>query len=298
MRGFMEKIVEFALPNGVKGVKAEGIPRINIFKTFDCGQCFRFDPVSMFGNKYEFGGVAFGKYVVFAQDNENEIIIYNSTVKEYKELWRRFLSLDVDYEEIDSRISSTLRSEHMDRAIECAKGIRILRQDGWEAICSFIISQNNNIPRIKKIISAMCEKYGEKIEFLDSAYYAFPSAKALFEAGECEIFALKTGFRAKYIIDACDCLISGRVDIEELKREKDFDRCVEALCRVKGIGLKVACCALLFGFEKTEAFPIDVWMKRALERYFPEGIDLAALGKTAGIAQQYLFYYEKYIQNT
>ena len=152
----MEKVVEFALPNGVKGVKAEEIPRINIFKTFDCGQCFRFDPVSMFGNKYEFGGVAFGKYVVFAQNNENEIIIYNSTVKEYKELWRRFLSLDVDYEEIDSRISSTLGSEHMDRAIECAKGIRILRQDGWEAICSFIISQNNNIPRIKKIISAMC----------------------------------------------------------------------------------------------------------------------------------------------
>ena len=105
-------------------------------------------------------------------------------------------------------------------------------------------------------------------------------------------------FRAKYIYDACHAILNGRVSIERLMGEESFDSCLEEICKIKGVGLKVACCALLFGFEKTEAFPIDVWMKRALSRYFPNGIDLAALGKTAGIAQQYLFYYEKYVQNT
>ena len=133
---------------------------------------------------------------------------------------------------------------------------------------------------------------------MGNTYYSFPSHRCLLSAGEAEIFALKTGFRAKYIIDACQAIEEGRISLDRVKYESDFDACVAELCRVKGIGLKVASCALLFGFEKTEAFPVDVWMKRALERYFPEGIDLYSLGKTAGIAQQYLFYYEKYIQST
>lgn len=294
----MENITSFVLENGVCGVRVDKIPYLSIFKTFDCGQCFRFDPVSLFGNKWEFGGVAFGKYVVFAQNHENEIIIYNSTEKDYREIWRAFLSLDTDYEKIDSHISTTLKSTHMDKAIECSHGIRILRQDGWEAVCSFIISQNNNIPRIKKIISSLCEKYGTTLEFMGNTHYSFPSAELLLEAGEEAIFALKTGFRAKYIIDACKQITVGDVSLKSLYDTESFDECVEALCKIKGIGLKVASCALLFGFGKTEAFPIDVWMKRALERYFPSGIDLPALGKSAGIAQQYLFYYEKYIQNS
>ena len=294
----MENIAAFTLENGVYGVKIDNIPRLNIFKSFDCGQCFRFDPVSLFGNKYEFGGVAFGRYVVFAQNSENEIIIYNSTQEEYKTIWRSFLSLDVDYDAVDKTISEVMQSQHMDKAIECSRGIRILRQDSWEAICSFIISQNNNIPRIKKIISALCENYGQSVCFLGKTYYSFPTPKELFEAGEEKIFALKTGFRAKYIIDACRAILEERISIERIKEQKDFNACVEALCTVKGIGLKVASCALLFGFERTEAFPIDVWMKRAIENHFPQGIDLSSLGKTAGIAQQYLFYYEKYIQST
>ena len=294
----MEKVIPFTLENGISGVKIENPPRINIFKTFDCGQCFRFDPVSIFGNKYEYGGVAFGKYVIFGQDTESELYIYNSTVEDYENIWRTFLAFDVDYEEVDAHISKVLKSEHIDKAIECSKGIRILRQDSWEAICSFIISQNNNIPRIKKIISSLCQKYGQSVCFLDETHYAFPCHEVLLNAGEGEIFALKTGFRAKYIIDACQAIFEKRISIDSIKNMEKFDDCVLELCKVKGIGLKVACCALLFGFNKTEAFPIDVWMKRALEKYFPCGIDLAALGKWAGIAQQYLFYYEKYIQNS
>ena len=293
----MEKVIPFTLENGVFGVKIENPPRIDIFKTFDCGQCFRFDPVSFFGNKYEYGGVAFGRYVVFGQSCENELFIYNSTLEDYEKIWRPFLAFDVDYETGDGIISSSLKNSHMDKAIECSRGIRILRQDSWEAVCSFIISQNNNIPRIKKIISSLCQKYGGSVCFLGETYYTFPDSAVLLEAGEGEIFALKTGFRAKYIIDACQAICENRISLESIS-EKSFEESVLELCRVKGIGLKVASCALLFGFDKTEAFPIDVWMKRALEKYFPGGIDVPALGKWAGIAQQYLFYYEKYIQNS
>ena len=293
----MEKVIPFTLENGVCGVKIENAPRIDIFKTFDCGQCFRFDPVSIFGNKYEFGGVAFGRYVVFGQDKLDELYIYNTTKEDYENIWRSFLAFDVDYLEIDRNISCALKSEHMDNAIDCSKGIRILRQDGWEAVCSFIISQNNNIPRIKKIISALCQNYGGSVCFLGETYYTFPSYEALLNAGEEAIFALKTGFRAKYIIDACQSIYEKRVSLEQIPKIESFEECVSELCKIKGVGLKVASCALLFGFDKTEAFPVDVWMKRALEKYFPNGIDLHALGKWAGIAQQYLFYYEKYIQN-
>lgn len=293
----MEKIFQFTAQNGINAVRVEGIPTINIFKTFDCGQCFRFDPVSEFGNKYEFGGVAFGKYVVFAQNNENEIIIYNSTKEEYQALWRSFLSLDTDYDEIDSAIKSSVPHEHMIRACDYSRGIRILRQDSWESVCSFIVSQNNNIPRIKKIISAMCEKYGEKIECMGKAHYSFPSAAALLSAGVEEIFALKTGFRAKYIYDAARCIENGIIGIDALKNEPSLERCIEILCQVKGIGNKVASCALLFGFGKTEAFPIDVWIKRSIDKHFGGSLDILALGKYAGIAQQYLFYYERYLGN-
>lgn len=293
---FMDKYVEFTLENGVNAVKIENIPYIDIFKTFDCGQCFRFDAVSIFGNKYEYGGVAFGKYVVFSQNHPNEIIIYNSTYEDYLHIWKHFLALDVDYDKIDSEISDSLNSVHMDIAIKHGKGIRILRQDKWEAICSFIISQNNNIPRIKKIIASMCEKYGDCICFLDKKHYSFPSAKVLLKAGIEEIFSLKTGFRAKYIIDACEKIANDEIDLNAIENEADFNTCVDNLCKIKGVGLKVASCALLFGFNKTEAFPIDVWMKRVIDIRFDGKLDHTKLGKNAGIAQQYLFYYERYNQ--
>lgn len=286
--------ISYITNEGAPYVYLTDIPRIDIFKTFDCGQCFRFDPVSLYGNKYEFGGVAYGKYVVFAQNSPYELKIYGTTPEEYKSLWRHYLALDTDYETINSSIISATKSAHMEKAVLYGDGIRILRQEPWECVCSFIISQNNNIPRIKKIISALSEKYGEKIEQNNTTYYTFPTAKALCDAGEEAIFALKTGFRAKYIIDASSKISSGETDLEAILNEENFDTCVDILCKIKGIGLKVASCALLFGFNKTEAFPIDVWMKRALEKYFPDGIDLNALGKNAGIAQQYLFYYERY----
>ena len=288
----MENITSFT-ENCIPCVHITDIPKTDIFKTFDCGQCFRFDAVSLYGNKYEYAGVAFGKYVVFGQNSPHELKIYGSTEEEYRTLWRNFLAFDTDYTAINEFIIEASASEHMKKAVEYGDGIRILRQEPWESVCSFIISQNNNIPRIKKIISALCEKYGDKVENVENAY-SFPTANRLYEAGEEEIFALKTGFRAKYIIDASRSISTGETDLDLILKEENFDTCVDILCKIKGIGLKVASCALLFGFGKTEAFPIDVWMKRCLETRFPNGLDVKALGKSAGIAQQYLFYYERY----
>ena len=291
----MEKITEFMVRGEISAVHIESVPRISLFKTFDCGQSFRFEPVSLFGNKYEVGGVAFDRYVVFAQNHDNELIIYNSTAEEYLTVWKKYLSLDFDYEKINSDIASVIGAPHMRRAIECGEGIRILSQSPWECIISFIISQNNNIPRIKKIVSAICQKYGRKISFMGQEHYTFPDLETLAKASVEELFELRMGFRAKYVADACAKLSSKQVSIEYLCSESDFDTCVSHLCQIKGIGLKVASCALLFGFQKTEAFPIDVHIKRTLEKYFPDGFDYVALGKNAGIAQQYLFYHEKYI---
>ena len=290
----MEKIQELISERGIPYLHLTNIPKTDIFKTFDCGQCFRFDRVELYGNRYEFEGVAFGKHVVFGQNDPYELKIYGATVEDYNKIWREYLDFSSNYQEINETIITNISSEHMKKAVLYGDGIRILHQDPWECVCSFIISQNNNIPRIKKIIGALCEKYGRKILSDGKSYFDFPSAKALLEAGEEEIFALKTGFRAKYIIDASKRISTKEIDLETIKNEENFDICVDNLCKIKGVGLKVASCALLFGFGKTEAFPIDVWMKRALEKYFPAGIDLCALGKTAGIAQQYLFYYERY----
>lgn len=260
----------------------------SVHKTFDCGQAFRFDPVD--GDENHFAGIAFGRRVEFVQE-EDSLTIIGSTAEEYNSIWRHYLALDEDYDEIDRMIINAMLNDDdravMLRAIECGGGIRILRQDPFECLISFIVSQNNNIPRIKKIIASLCDNFGEN--------GAFPTPDALAEAGEDAIFALKTGFRAGYIHDAAVKVRSGEVDLDFVKNCTDYARCTEELCKIKGVGPKVSSCALLFGFGKTEAFPIDVWMKRSLARHFPGGFDHTRLGKSAGIAQQYLFYYERYL---
>ncbi len=293
-----QNITEFSA-DGVPALRVDGLSNFNIAQIFDCGQCFRFDPTAQPRHAVEFEGVAYGRYIHLGQDTIDSVIIYNTTAAEYEQIWKRYLALDADYGEIRRDIAVRFahatggRDTIMPRAMEYGDGIRILRQDPWEAVCSFIVSQNNNIPRIKKIISAMSRAYGEPIICGGNTYYAFPSAEALVSAGEQAIFDLKTGFRAKYIYDAAKKVLSGELDLTAVSAASPNDA-QEMLCSVKGVGPKVAACAMLFGFDKTEAFPVDVWIKRVLSKYYPEGLDISALGKYAGIAQQYLFYYERY----
>lgn len=276
--------------DGVQCVKISGCGNFSVHKTFDCGQAFRFDPC---GGDNTFSGVAFGKKVTFSDLGDGNVEIIGADCAEYENIWKKYLSLDTDYDYIDRFIIDAMPNERdrdeMTMAVNSGRGIRILRQEPFEALISFIISQNNNIPRIKKIITALCERYGEN--------GAFPTAKALVEAGVNGIFELKTGFRAGYIYDAASKVLDGEVVLDDIAKCDDYAKCTEMLCSIKGVGPKVSSCVLLFGFNKTEAFPIDVWMKRSLEAHYPNGFDPTRLGKYAGIAQQYMFYHERWINS-
>ena len=262
------------------------LDRFSVTKIFDCGQCFRFDP-----NNGGVEGVAHGKFIRLEQTDTDGVTVFGVTKKEFDERFCRYFALDRDYSLVDRDILTRLNGdETIKKAIEYGSGIRILRQDGWEALCSFIVSQNNNIPRIKKIIENMSKTFGENI---DGEHYAFPTPEALCSAGTDKIFELKTGFRAKYIYDAAEKVASGKIDLSLIDQMTTAEA-AEYLMQIKGVGLKVASCALLFGFDKTDAFPVDVWVKRVLAKYYPDGLDLTNLGEFAGMIQQYLFYYERY----
>lgn len=281
---------------GTKAIMIDNCPYIDLNKTFDCGQCFRFEPVSIFGNSVEYGGVVFDKYVVFAQNHPNELIIYNYGFA-HIDIWKNFFNLCDDYEKKHQEILKAVPSEHMKNAIEFGRGIRLLRQPLWECLISFIISQNNNIPRIKKIIESLCASYGRKIDFKGKNYYTFPSGDVLLLSGKADI-AEKTrmGFRADYVIEASKVFdLTWKINLES---KKSYKEALDILMSIKGIGPKVASCITLFSLGIGESFPIDVHMKRTLDKYFDGKIDLDALGVNAGLAQQYLFYYEKYNQST
>ena len=284
-----EYSVEYGKRDGREFARVSGISCFSVKKTFDCGQAFRFDPDDPEGTG--FSGIAFGRRVSFLQEDEKTVLISGTGEDDFERICRRYLVLDEDYEEANRRIVDAMASEHdrevMKEAVRCGSGIRILRQDPFETLISFIISQNNNIPRIKKIISALCAEYGTD--------GSFPGPEALVKAGIDGLFALRTGFRASYIYDAAKKVLDGEISLKEIEECGDYDECTRTLCSIKGVGPKVSSCVLLYGFGKTEAFPIDVWMKRSLERHFPEGFDPGRLGRFAGIAQQYLFYYERWL---
>lgn len=257
----------------------------SVRKTFDCGQTFRFDAI----DENSVTGIAFGRRITFSQSGET-LTVTGADETEYESTWKSYLTLDEDINAANEAILNAMPNDAyrntMQNAVRFGSGIRILRQDPFETLISFIVSQNNNIPRIRKIIAALCETYGEN--------GAFPTPDALAAASVDDIFALRTGFRAKYIRDAAVKVASGEVSLKEIAECEDYGRCTEILCRISGVGPKVSSCVLLFGFHKTTAFPIDVWMKKALARHFPDGFDPAPLGIHAGLCQQYLFYYERW----
>lgn len=278
----------FADVSEIPSVTIGGCGNFSVEKTFDCGQAFRFDRA----NETVWTGHALGRDVAFEQCPEPGVIrIHGATAEEAENLWIPYLALDVDYDAIDRFLIDAMPSERdravMTAAVDAGRGIRILRQEPFEVLISFIVSQNNNIPRIKKIIAALCSTYGVNGQF--------PTAQALYDAGVDGLFALKTGFRAGYIHDAAAKILSGEVDIDRIRSCGDYDTCAAELQKIRGIGPKVSACVLLYGFGKTEAFPVDVWIKKSLERHFPGGLNVKSLGKYAGIAQQYLFYYERYM---
>ena len=288
-----------------------GLGDLSLSDTLECGQAFRYELLVKEENYVEYMTVAYGKIIIVGQEKAGELIFFGEWSDEYEEIVRNYFSTDLDYEQIRTDIVSRTDSEWLKSAAECAKGIVILRQEPWETLFSFIISQNNNIPRIRKIIRNICSQYGENLAIKSGidycplakcespreeickscgACYSFPTASDVLANPE-GLLPSHPGFRYKYLIDAAERVASGEIDLEDISNHKSYEHTVESLKKIKGVGDKVASCAALFGFGNLEAFPIDVWMKRAIDEYFEGNLDHTALGAYAGVAQQYIFHY-------
>ena len=248
--------------------------------SLDCGQAFRWKQLE----NGDWHGVAFGKALTLTQ-TEDEIILHGTSDADFEQIWKLYFDLDRDYASLCRRFCD---DEYLSAATNKYYGIRILHQEPWEALCSFIISQNNNIPRIKGIIERLCQTLGEP---LGNGDFTFPSAQKIASAGAEALAPLRAGFRVKYIIDAAEKVAAGEIDFEKIY-SSSLEEGRDELIKIKGVGEKVAQCALLYGFGKVDAFPIDVWVKRIMAELYPDGLPECTEG-VRGIAQQYLFHWKR-----
>jgi N-glycosylase/DNA lyase len=248
--------------------------------TFDCGQSFRWDRQQ----DGSWSGVAFGRALTVSKQG-GSILLKGANDEDYESIWKPYFDLNRNYAEIKKILSG---DSVLDAALSFAPGIRILRQEPWEALCSFIISQNNNIPRIKGIVSRLCLTFGDKIT---EGLFAFPSAERIAGLSLDDLAPLRAGFRAGYILDAAQKVALGQIDFEELF-EMPLDDARKQLQIIRGVGPKVADCALLFGCGRLDSFPIDVWIKRVLAKFYPDGFPQEYM-IYGGIAQQFLFHYAR-----
>lgn len=265
---------------------------LNIEQIAVSGQCFRMNKIDQ--NRY--GVIAYGKYIELEQIDDNTVNFHCSE-KEFYEIWEDYFDLQYDYKKVVDRLLAG-EDEFLQKAAEYGKGIRILKQEPFEALISFIISQNKNIPAIKNCIEAICKKYGERkiIEGNKQVeYYTFPSPKVLAQAEREDLRKLKTGYRDAYIIRAAKAVYQGEVHLDELKM-CSHEEAVEALKGIHGVGNKVANCVSLYGLHHIEAFPIDIWIKRVLKEIYNNHFTLDQYQGYAGIVQQYMFYYMRHLQ--
>ena len=263
---------------------------------FECGQCFRWRKIS--DNKYI--GVIKGGVVEIEKTTPKSVRInYESCLDEtesFEEVIKEYLDLNTDYTKIKKIISKD--DLNLKKAIEYGGGIRILNQDPWEMVISFIISAANNIPRISKTIENISKKYGKEIMFKGEKFYLFPTPEELSKASIEDLRALNLGFRDKYVYGATQMVCSGEIDLNVIL-QMDYLEAKKELKRIAGIGDKVADCILLFSMKKHEAFPVDTWIKKVMAELYNESRDIKKIalfaeekfGKNAGVAQQYLFYY-------
>ena len=252
-------------------------------RIFECGQCFRWNA----DENGVYTGVAMGKAARIYRDGEK--IFISGTAEDFENIWRPYFDLDRNYTNIRKGLCV---DEYMTEASQFGAGIRILRQDKWEALCSFIISQCNNIPRIKKIVETLCRLFGEKTELFGKEYYTFPAAETIAALTAEDLAPLRSGYRAAYIINAAKMIASGQLDLEEVS-QKSPQEALKTLKALNGVGDKVANCVVLFGLQMLDAFPIDVWMKKALKAHYEKGFDPEIFAPYAGIAQQYMFYFAR-----
>ncbi len=254
-------------------------------ETLDCGQAFRWRPVESGEKEPLWEGAAFGKALKIQKKGEK--LLFFCSEEEFQAVWSPYFDLSADYSKMREALAGM--DPLLKDACAFAPGIRLLCQEPWEALCSFLISQNNHIPRIKGIIERLCNEFGPLIP--GSGLHAFPGPELLAPLPLERLAPLRAGFRAKYLLDAARKVVSGEVDLEKTARfPAEFGR--SELQKISGVGPKVAECTLLYGFHKTSCFPIDVWMKRVMTKLLP-GRSPEEFGEYAGLAQQYLFHYSR-----
>lgn len=271
------------------GLLVEGVQDFSLPQILDCGQCFTFSPIpvsdALDGLCQTWQGWTGEHLLTISQHQNGSLLFHGVDAEKFESFWRHYFDLDTDY----GRIKSQLEQDPVLRqAIQYAPGIRILRQDSWEALCCFIISQNNNIPRIRGIVRRLCEIFGQP---LGEGYFSFPSPQTLAAATEADLAGLRCGFRARYLLDAARRVHSGQVDLSAL-HTLPLEQARQQLMTICGVGPKVADCTLLFGCYRLECCPMDVWMKRVFASLYPQGLPDCAQGYW-GIAQQYLFHYAR-----
>ena len=250
---------------------------LDLHDTLDCGQAFRWRELE----PDFWQGVAHGR-ILKIKKTPVALTLINTTQVEFEKIWRPYFDLDRDYPAIRRRLSV---DPVLAAASEYAGGIRILRQEPFETLCSFIISQNNHIPRIKGIIGRLCGLLGEDL----GGEFSFPSPEKMAGLTPFDLAPIRAGFRDAYLCDAAQKVASGEVDFSALEK-LPLDEARLSLQKIRGVGPKVADCVLLFGLGRVEAFPVDVWIKRVLSDLY-DGSLPAIAAPYAGIAQQYLFHY-------
>lgn len=248
--------------------------------TFECGQCFRFVPSPVGG----YAGVAFGRFLRLWCERDGLFLQTNRS--DFEQIWRPFLDLDRDYGAIERVLSGDTQ---LKQAVDFGRGLRVLAQDPWETLCTFILSQCCNIPRIRAMTETLCRLFGVPIgEYEGTPLYAFPDPQRLAACSEPDLAPVRAGYRARYVLSAARRISSG-FDLNAL-RGLPTDQARGQLMQLEGVGRKVADCVLLFGLQKLDAFPVDTWMKKA-SNLWDSGFPVHLFGETAGIAQQYIFYY-------
>ena len=266
---------------------------------FECGQCFRWNSIG----KNAYIGVIksgilkvteVGKTITFEGILEGDI---NSIVYEYFDLGTDYKSYKEEFSKVD---------ENMEIAVKYGSGIRILKQDLWEMIISYIISANNNIPRIKGIIERISNKVGTQIEWRGTKYHLFPTVEQLSTLSVEDLRALGTGFRDKRIFTTCKMIKEGTIDLRALVKISDLNILRDELLKLDGVGKKVADCIMLFSLHRFDSFPIDVWVRRVMNTLYIKEKDETKVdkkqilkkaeelfGNNCGLAQQYLFYWAR-----
>ena len=266
---------------------------------FECGQCFRWNEQK----DGSYTGV-FENNVLNVKKVNNDIIFCGNLDGNIKEICTRYFDLNTDYNKIKEKLSKI--DGNVKNSIKYGEGIRILKQDKWETLISFIISANNNIPRIKKIIERISEKYGREIIWNGNKYYGFPTPEELSTATIEDLRKLGLGFRDKRVYETTKIIVDKKISLEELEKIEDSNILRKELNKFPGVGDKVADCIMLFSMRRFDVFPIDVWVRRVMNELYIKNEDETKVKKEdirklaekkysnlAGIAQQYLFYWKR-----